>query len=322
MPRTRFLAPRTGHGMFTDREPERRSHVVLVSIDMVPVDVYREGETNSGLAETPHLDRLRGDSVWFANAFTNSPLCGPSRASYLTGRYPYLLVNEERAHDGMAMALRPDDAIFPEYLRAAGYVAKHVGKCHVGAEAFLRAFGESDDAWNRWAPPMADDDGYVAYLDRLGVAPPVFREPVRGLRPDRKTPGNNYGGFLTQPDGAPFPEEATYPHYLAALTAERLEAAMAQGVAAGAPLYLQVDFFAPHQPFMIPTALADRAAELRERVRVPASFQELLRRDFGRPPGEPRIYDLYRRSFGLYDEATLRDYIVANALQMEVLDRA
>ena len=322
MARARCLDPRTGHGPFDDLGPESRPHIVLISIDMVPVDFYRPGETNSGLARTPHIDRLRADGVWFGNAFTNSPLCGPSRASYLTGRTPYLLVNEERAHDGMAVALRRDDIIFPEYLRAVGYVAKHVGKCHIGAESFVRAFGEADAAWDRWAPPMTDDDGYVAHLKRLGVAPPVCRDPVRGLRPDRTTPGNHYGGFVTQRDGSPFPEQATYPHYLAALAAERLDAAVEQGVADGAPVYLQVDFFAPHQPFMIPTALRARADELRGRVRMPPSFQQLVQRDFARLPREPRIYDLYRRSFGIYDEATMRDYIVANILQMEVLDRA
>jgi arylsulfatase A-like enzyme len=322
MPRTRFIDPRAGSGIFEDHEPQGRPSIVFISVDMVPPDFYRPGETNSGLARTPSINRLRADGVWFEDAFANSPLCGPSRASYLTGRYPYLLVNEERAHDGMAVALRPDDIIFPEYLKAVGYVTKHVGKCHVGAAKFLDAFGEADAAWDRWAPPLTDDDGYVAHLRRLGVSPPVQRNPVRGRRADRKTPANSYGGFVTQADGSPFPEEATYPHYLAELTAERLDAALAQGVAAGAPLYLQVDFFAPHQPFMIPTELEGRAAKLRRQVKMPPSFLEAAEHNFDRIPGEPRIYELYRRSFGIYDEATMREYVVCNVLQMEVLDRA
>jgi arylsulfatase A-like enzyme len=308
--------------MFEDREPAHRLPIVLISIDMVPPDFYRDGETNSGLARTPALDQLRADGVWFANAFANSPLCGPSRASYLTGRYPYLLVNEERAHDGMEVFLRPDDIIFPEYLRAAGYLTKHAGKCHVGAHKFRDAFGEADAAWDRWAPPLTDDDGYLAHLRRLGVDPPVFRNSLRGFRPDRKTEGNNYGGFVTQPDGSPFPEEATYPHYLAALAAERITAAMEQGAADGQPLYLQVDFFAPHQPFMIPAELEARAAELRSHVTLPPSFHEAAEADCSRLPGEPRVYELYRRSFGIYDAAVMREYIVLNILQMELLDRA
>ncbi|MFP4057693.1 MAG: sulfatase-like hydrolase/transferase [Candidatus Brocadiia bacterium] len=322
MSRSRFVDPRARFGPFDDLEPAHRTPIVVISLDMVPPDFYRRGETNSGLARTPALDRLRAEGVWFEQAFTNNPLCGPSRASYLTGRYPYVLVNEERAHDGMAVGLRDDDVLFPQYLRAAGYVAKHAGKCHVGAKKFLDAFGEADAAWNRWAPPLADDDAYLAYLRRLGLRPPVVAEPIRGLRPDRATPGNDYGGFATQAGGGPFPEEGTYPHYLAALVGERLEAAMAQGVADGAPLYLQVDFFAPHQPFVLPTGLESRAAELAERVSLPPSFHEAVEHDFGPVPGEPRVYSLYRRSFGIYEAGTMRDYVAANALQMEVVDRA
>ena len=37
---------------------------------------------------TPHLDRLAGDGALFPLAFCQSPVCTPSRASFLTGRYP------------------------------------------------------------------------------------------------------------------------------------------------------------------------------------------------------------------------------------------
>lgn len=308
--------------MFKDLEPDGRPSVVFITVDMVPPDVYRPQETNGGLVHTPNLDRLRAEGVTFTNAFSNSPLCGPSRASYLTGRYPYVLVNEERAHEGWAVELRHDDIIFPEYLKAVGYLTKHVGKSHVGTAKFTDAFGEADAPWNRWAPPMTDDDGYVTHLRRLGVSAPVHRKPVQGLRVDRQSPGNIYGGFVTQADGSPFPEEATYPHYLAALAVERLDAAVEQGVRDGAPLYLQVDFFAPHQPFMVPDGYEGRAEALRRQVKVPESFYEVQKHDFRRLPGEPVIYETYRRSIGLYAEETLREYITTNFLQMEVLDRA
>src|SRR3546814_5164565 len=38
--------------------------------------------------ETPHLDRLAKQGVLFERAFCQSPVCTPSRASFLTGRYP------------------------------------------------------------------------------------------------------------------------------------------------------------------------------------------------------------------------------------------
>ncbi|MCD6404400.1 MAG: sulfatase-like hydrolase/transferase [Planctomycetes bacterium] len=320
MGKRRYVDAHRGWGGFSAEGEHQGPPIVFITVDMVPPEFHRPGESNSGLVVTPNIDRLRADGVAFTNAFTNAPLCGPSRASYLTGRYPYILANEERAHDGWDTKLRAEDIIFPQYLAAAGYVAKHCGKSHIGAAKFIEAFGEADAAWNRWAPPMEDDEGYVAHLARLGVRAPVYNDPVQGLRPDRKTLGNSYGGFVTQPTGTPFPEEATYPHYLATLAEEKIRAAVAAG--RGAPTYLQVDFFGPHQPFMIPAGLEERADEIREQVQVPRSFAWVRDCDFVRMPGEPRIYELYRKDNGLYDEKTLREYIVCNILQMEVLDRA
>ena len=39
-------------------------------------------------AQTPHLDKLIGQGTTFNNAYCQSPVCAPSRASFLTGRYP------------------------------------------------------------------------------------------------------------------------------------------------------------------------------------------------------------------------------------------
>ncbi len=38
--------------------------------------------------ETPNIDRLAAQGVLFRHAYCNSPVCGPSRMSFYTGRYP------------------------------------------------------------------------------------------------------------------------------------------------------------------------------------------------------------------------------------------
>lgn len=310
------LDPVKLRGRFTDNDGPHPP-IVLISADMISPDMYGDGRYADHV-ETPNLDRLRMDGVSFSNAFCNSPLCGPSRASYLTGRYTYLTVNEERAHDGFAVELRGDDVIFPEYLRAVGYRTRHVGKCHVGTGKFMDAFGENDNPWNRWAPPIYDEDDYRKYLGELGVDGWEFHREIQGLMPDRSTPGNSYGGWIRQPDGSQFPMEASYPHFLA----WRAQQTIDLHAAADPPLYLQLDFFAPHQPFFIPGGLEDREAELREAVELPDSYIDVRDRDFRRAGGEPYVYELYTRHWGLYEEDTLRDYLVAHMLQMEVLDAA
>ncbi|MBM4049684.1 MAG: hypothetical protein FJ279_31700 [Planctomycetes bacterium] len=313
----RHLSPKTGAHGYEDLSPAARPNVIFITVDMIPPESYAPESPIRQHLRTPNLDRLARDGVRFTNAFGVSPLCGPSRAGYLTGRYPYLLVNEERAHDGSEVALRASDAIFPEYLKAVGYHTKHVGKSHVGTAKFLDAFGENDTPWNRWAPPMEDDDGYLRYLAELGLEPPVWPNPIRGLRPDRKTPGNSYGGWIARPDGSEFPEQGTYSQYQAWLACEKLERALRQRPSG--PLYLQLDFFSPHQPFMVPSAYRDRARELAEHIKLPRSYFDAMD---GKGVEWPRVYEFYRWNWGLYDEAAAREYMLLNFLEIEALDAA
>jgi len=314
----RYLDPRSGAHPFDLDEGARPPHVFYLTVDMIPREAWDPDSPMREYLRTPNLDRLISDGTLFTHACTTSPLCGPSRAATLTGRYPYLLVNEERAHDGFEFALRPDDAIFPEYLRAAGWLTKHAGKCHVGAHKFLDAFGENATPWNRWAPPMADDDGYLRYLRALGVEPPIWRDPVTGVRADG-VPGNSYGGWIVRPDGSEFPEQATYSQYLAWLAGETLVSALHQRGDSGASVYLQLDFFAPHQPFMVPTCYEERARELAPHIELPESYRRALAGDDG---GLPLVYRRYRGYWGLSDPQVARRYMLMNVLQIEALDAA
>jgi|LSQX01.3.fsa_nt_gb arylsulfatase A-like enzyme len=310
-----WLDPRSRAHAYEHHADATRPHVFYVTVDMIPRDAWHPDSPMREHLRTPNLDRLVRDGASFMHACSTSPLCGPSRAATLTGRYSYLLVNEERAHDGMATELRADDVIFPEYLRAAGWLTKHAGKCHVGAHKFLDAFGESDAPWDRWAPPLYDDDGYLRYLRDLGVSPPVWPEPLRGIRPGG-APGNSYGGWIAQEDGSEFPEEATYSQYLAWLACEQLSNACRTR---SEPIYLQLDFFAPHQPFLVPESYRERARELAEHVHLSESYHRAVA---GEVTGLPRIYEVYRRNWGLDDPETARRYMLMNFLQIEALDAA
>jgi arylsulfatase A-like enzyme len=314
----RFINRKTGAHPFRARDLPRRPHIFVITVDMVSPDHYHHTRTLHREMELPALRGLSQDGVVFRNAFCTSPLCAPARAALATGRYPYITANGERAHDGHETILRPSDVIFQEYLKATGYRTKHAGKGHLGTQKFMDAFDENDNAWDRWAPPIHDDELYLSYLKRLGVRPQRYRREIRGLQQDRKTPQASLGGWIEQGDGRPFPIEAQYSHFLAERAIQKLDAALTEK----GPVYLQLDFFDPHQPFSVPAGLEEREKALRAAFALPRSYEEARARDFRPAPEEPKIYGFYRRSWGLYDAETVRDYRVANALQMEIADRA
>ncbi len=299
----------------------QRPHIFLISIDMVSPDLYHPDRPLSRHVNIPAIRSLMDQGTFFSNAFCTVPLCAPSRASYLTGRYSYIQGNGERAPDGLQAQLRPDDVIFPEYLKASGYITRQIGKCHVGAQKFLDAFGENDQPWDRWSPPVFDDDNFLEYQRKLGVKPQKYSREIVFRQQDRKTPGNSAGGWVVQQDGKPFPREAQYSYYLGQKAIEIVNNLVANGTTSRHPLYVQLDLFDPHQPFAIPAGFEEREKQLRTTMNVPDSYTAVKNRDWAHDPHDPEIINLYRQYWGLYDEKALLDYRIAYVLQMELVDQ-
>jgi arylsulfatase A-like enzyme len=316
-----FIKQKEGRHPFTRTETGKRPNVFLITADMVSPDHWHPQRAMREHLELPAIRSIATDGVSFNNCFTTSPLCAPARAALATGRYTYITANGERAHDGHETILRPDDVLFQEYLKATGYRTKHAGKGHLGVQKFFDAFDENVKAWDRWAPPVQDDEDYLAYLRRLGVKPQRYKRELSGLQQDRKSKWASWGGWIEQEDGAPFPLEAQYSSYLARRAVGKLDSAMLHNDGSE-PIYLQLDIFDPHQPFSIPAGFESRAEELRRAFELQASYKRVQENDWKRFPNEPKIYDLYRKNWGLYEAETALDYMVANALQLEVVDRA
>jgi len=82
----------------------------------------------NAFVRTPHLDRLAAEGVLFERAYCQSPVCTPSRASILTGRYPRTTRTRQNGQD-----IPADEVLVTKLLADAGYVCGLAGKLHLSA---------------------------------------------------------------------------------------------------------------------------------------------------------------------------------------------
>jgi arylsulfatase A-like enzyme len=103
----------------------RRPNIVMVLVDDMRWDEMRVA--GHPFIDTPHMDRVAREGVRFLNAFATTPLCSPSRASFLTGQYAHT----NGITDNTA---RPSHTLrtFPAELQRAGYRTGFFGKWHMG----------------------------------------------------------------------------------------------------------------------------------------------------------------------------------------------
>jgi len=88
---------------------------------------------NGGLSRTPALDNLLQESVCLTQQYAASPVCNPSRACLLTGRYPHRTgsVDTLEWHGLERLALR--ETTLADVFKGAGYTTGLVGKWHLGS---------------------------------------------------------------------------------------------------------------------------------------------------------------------------------------------
>jgi arylsulfatase A-like enzyme len=128
-----------------ETKPRSRPNILwLVSEDNSPL----LGAYGDRLAHTPTIDALAAAGVLYSNAFSNAPVCAPTRFAIITGMYPESC--------GPAHHMRADGKIpsflrgFPEYLRKAGYYCTNNVKTDYNATLDMQATWDESSETAHW----------------------------------------------------------------------------------------------------------------------------------------------------------------------------
>jgi arylsulfatase A-like enzyme len=207
--------------------------------------------------KTPTLDALAARGVRFDHAFVNSGVCGPSRMSYYTGRYP---VSHGATWNRVPLSV--GEVTLGEMLKNAGHTLALAGKTHVLPDrhglARLQLDGGSElatllerggfeeiDRYDGHHPP-GDESGYPAFLRAMGYASadPWTDYVIAGIDAD----GEVKSGW-----------QMRHCHLPARVKEEHSETAYMTDQAIGfvhrmgsRPWVLHLSYVKPHWPYMAP----------------------------------------------------------------------
>ena len=206
--------------------------------------------------KTPHFDRLARAGVRFSDCYANAPVCSPSRASILTGRYPrkagvpgnvdiHLIKKDDPA---AVHGIFEDVPTAAEIFKDAGYRTGMAGKWHLGYEPGFRPEDKGFQHWQGFLQGCVDYYSHLFYYEF-----PHGVNPLHDLWRDGDRVYEN-GRYATE------------------MISDYAVDFIRDSCVADSPFFLYVSYNAPHYPLHAPPKYLDRFKHLPEDRRIMAAM--------------------------------------------------
>ena len=213
-------------------EPAKKPNIVyIVADDLGWKDVGFNGCAD---IKTPNLDRLAETGVRFTQ-FYAQPMCTPTRAALLTGRYPFRYGLQTIVIPSVSTyGLATDEWLLPQALKEAGYQTAIIGKWHLG---------HGDKKY--WPKQRGFDYQYGPLIGELDYFTHEEHGVVDWYRNNKVVKEKGYTTTLLGNDAVSYVNERD----------------------AGTPFFLYLTFNAPHTPYQAPQEYIDRYKSIEDPTR-------------------------------------------------------
>ena len=131
-----LFAPLLAFSQAQKRRATDRPNIIFIFSDDHAYQAI--GAYGNKIAKTPNIDRLAREGALFKNCLVTNSICGPSRATLLTGKYSHM--NGYKRND--RTLFDTDQTLFPKELQKNGYQTAWIGKMH------LNSLPVGFDYWN------------------------------------------------------------------------------------------------------------------------------------------------------------------------------
>lgn len=285
---------------------------------------------NNPHIKTPNLDRLMREGTNFTRAYTNNPVCTPSRATMITGLYPSW-------HGAWTIGTKlPEDVpTVGETFQQHGYESVLIGKAHF--QPLASSPGPDGESLEK-QPTMRDLDFWRHFNDDYPSWYGFNHVETARMHTDEHHVGQHYAIWLEEEKGLhnwadyfqEYPPREDGRHAYGAWdlpddchhstwVAERTNANMERCVKAGKPFFVWSSYFDPHPPYAIPEPWAsmydpdalpvpslDPQDEMLEKMPPPHRMTQAEKPDFSAFKNEHEKHPNHGYARHVKDEATRR----------------